>query len=428
MITPKIRILHQMARCGGTIISKCIGCMDNILLLSEIHPQNMADMIIHQAYSRHNIISEEEYQHLKNNGNFNFIKAISLIYDRCKETDKILIIRDWSHNDYTEISGMPLPKYKSVLSEVLSDTHDIINTSTVRHPIDQWLSLKTLTQIKDRISLDSFLYGYRRFAELSKDVGFIRFEDFTADPDKHLSTLSKNLDMPFDQNYINKWPDFNIISGDCSGRGAKNSKISTLPRRNIDSELLQQFENNSDYLTSLELLGYNHPSPNDKNTEIDPDDLTQAKSINKRGEELFYQGKMSDAITTFNKALEIFPGLDLVHNNLGVVYWQLNNMNMSISNFLKAIEINPDNRDTVINCGKAFEENSQVDDAIHIYQSYLNNHQDDFITDLLEKISNTSALENNTLYNINCPKCHDLLTISHQGKWSCPACMHKFEC
>ena len=35
---PGIRILHHMARSGGTIISRCLGCMKDVILLSEIHP------------------------------------------------------------------------------------------------------------------------------------------------------------------------------------------------------------------------------------------------------------------------------------------------------------------------------------------------------------------------------------------------------
>lgn len=38
MVKPKIRIFHNLGRSGGTLICKCLGCMEHIVLLSEIHP------------------------------------------------------------------------------------------------------------------------------------------------------------------------------------------------------------------------------------------------------------------------------------------------------------------------------------------------------------------------------------------------------
>ena|GEM_PF-4627496 len=33
-----LRIIHQLARSGGTLLNRCLGCMPGILMLSEIHP------------------------------------------------------------------------------------------------------------------------------------------------------------------------------------------------------------------------------------------------------------------------------------------------------------------------------------------------------------------------------------------------------
>src|SRR5918996_211348 len=32
-----LRLLHQMARSGGTVISRCLACMSGVALLSEVH-------------------------------------------------------------------------------------------------------------------------------------------------------------------------------------------------------------------------------------------------------------------------------------------------------------------------------------------------------------------------------------------------------
>jgi len=35
---PKLWVLHNMPRSGGTLLSKCLGSMSEHILLSEIHP------------------------------------------------------------------------------------------------------------------------------------------------------------------------------------------------------------------------------------------------------------------------------------------------------------------------------------------------------------------------------------------------------
>jgi hypothetical protein len=53
----------------------------------------------------------------------------------------------------------------------------------VRHPLDQWLSLSQLAVVQGRLTLDGFLAGYRRFAEVASSIGFYRYEEFTAAPE-----------------------------------------------------------------------------------------------------------------------------------------------------------------------------------------------------------------------------------------------------
>jgi hypothetical protein len=34
----KLRMIHNMARSGSTLVCKCLGCMEGVVLLSELHP------------------------------------------------------------------------------------------------------------------------------------------------------------------------------------------------------------------------------------------------------------------------------------------------------------------------------------------------------------------------------------------------------
>ena len=40
-----LRLVHNLPKTGGTIISKCLGAQKNVVLLSEIHPRGQ-EMIL----------------------------------------------------------------------------------------------------------------------------------------------------------------------------------------------------------------------------------------------------------------------------------------------------------------------------------------------------------------------------------------------
>ena len=58
---PAIRILHNMARSGGTLIAQCIGALPGVALLSEIHPDGVRFIDpLRQAQEWHGLIDAEE--------------------------------------------------------------------------------------------------------------------------------------------------------------------------------------------------------------------------------------------------------------------------------------------------------------------------------------------------------------------------------
>jgi hypothetical protein len=216
---PPIRTLHHMARSGGSMISKCLGSMKNVVLLSEIHPKGIKQYNpIAQADQWFGLLRQEDLATIKRGMSFN--DAIALIDDRCTAKGKTI-------------------------------TH----TASVRHPLDQWLSLSELSYIKGKIEPEDFLRGYRRFAEAAVGIGFIRYEDFTQEPDEKLHLLCERLKISFDPEYKDRWTRYKKITGGTrTNRG--RSEIRPLPRRALEPQLLKRFEVNTDYQAAIELLGY----------------------------------------------------------------------------------------------------------------------------------------------------------------------------
>jgi len=67
----------------------------------------------------------------------------------------------------------------------------------------------------------------------------------------------------------------------------------------------------------------------------------KARAYNNRGLEYYGQGRLTEAISDFSKAIEINPNSAAAYNNRGVLYEIKGNKTQAISDFNKAIELNP---------------------------------------------------------------------------------------
>ncbi len=292
---PVIRILHNMARSGGTLISKCLGCMADVALLSEIHPFGSKWFNpLNQAHEWFNLLTADDMAQIKAAGEIPFNGAIDLIHKRAAQQDKALIIRDWSHLDFTAVPFVEKPTYRLTTAELLGESFEVKHTTTVRHPIDQWLSLRNLGVMKGKIFLEDFLRGYLKFAEFCREIGYVRYEDFTRSPEKAMKTLCESLDVPYDPSFMENWWKYTKITGDTnSSRGAKK-EIKQTPRREIEPGLLSQFQNNPDYIKAIELLGYEHPEEAKKITPVNRpknEDTNENDRINKVYDEFIETNK-----------------------------------------------------------------------------------------------------------------------------------------
>jgi hypothetical protein len=257
---PMLRLLHHMARSGGTLISRCLGCMSGVLLLSEIHPLGTAQFNpLVQAQRWYGLLSSHDLAELRARGRIALVDAIELIHRRAADSGQRLVVRDWSHLDFTGVPFVAKPAYRLLTAEALKGRFDLRQVCTVRHPLDQWLSLRQVAVVRGKLTLEAYLAGYRQFAEQARALGFLRYEDFAADPSAVMKELCRALDLRFDRHFTERWSSYTFVTGDVSGsRGG--TEIQPVPRRAVDPGLLDQVAANADYRASLALLGYDHPS------------------------------------------------------------------------------------------------------------------------------------------------------------------------
>ncbi len=256
---PKIRILRNMARSGGTLIGKCIGCMDGVVMISELHPGNMAaTKPMMQAHKWFDLVTKRDLAMWKMSKGPSMLQFVARCQTRASGRGDVLVLRDWSHLDYI---GKPFvePGYGFALADSLGDAYEVVQISTTRHPVDQYLSLQSFPGFKDLIPVDAYLKGCVAFAEFAAANGFVRYEDFVADPDAGLGKICDALEIEFDASYAKKWHQYTTITGDNANTGGRSSEareIRPMPRKAVDEELMDRFRVCQDYERACSLLGY----------------------------------------------------------------------------------------------------------------------------------------------------------------------------
>ena len=110
-----IRILHQLPRSGGTIINRCLGSMNKVIMLSEIHPQLIS---LHRP-SFHPLVQASEWFGLLRDEDKPLLDArqerltlsysgiIDLLQRRAIERKSLLVIRDFNHPDFIPTPYFP---------------------------------------------------------------------------------------------------------------------------------------------------------------------------------------------------------------------------------------------------------------------------------------------------------------------------------
>lgn len=257
---PVLRLVHNMARSGSTLICKCLGCMKGINLLSEIHPM-ATDMFnpLGQAHEWFNLLDAVDIQRLQK-GAVSFIEAIALVEMRSRQRGDTLVIRDWAHLDFTGVPFLSQPSYTLGLADALKQNFRLIQIATVRHPLDQWLSLSRLAIMQEAIArgqltIGLFLQGYLAYARHCQKIGFVRYEDFTRKPVQTMEAMCDRIDVSFDPGFIGHWHEYTAITGDVTSTRGGN-EIKALKRREVAPSLLAAFEREPAYAQALAMLGY----------------------------------------------------------------------------------------------------------------------------------------------------------------------------
>ncbi|MDN3511439.1 MAG: tetratricopeptide repeat protein [Candidatus Jettenia sp. CY-1] len=97
----------------------------------------------------------------------------------------------------------------------------------------------------------------------------------------------------------------------------------------------------------------------------------KASYHDRKGLALYNQRKYDESITEFKKALEVNPNHYNARFDLGIVYYTKGMVNESIAELKKAIDANPDEPKAHYNIAFAYVANKKFEDAISEYQKAI---------------------------------------------------------
>lgn len=93
MNTNSIKLLINYSRSGGTLISRVLSSLPNVVLLSEVNPNQNSLPYLDVAYQM------KQWYNLDVAGN-TYLEKIEFIYNWCNNNNKILTVRDYSAFDF----------------------------------------------------------------------------------------------------------------------------------------------------------------------------------------------------------------------------------------------------------------------------------------------------------------------------------------
>ncbi|HEX2768740.1 MAG TPA: methyltransferase domain-containing protein, partial [Geobacteraceae bacterium] len=118
-----------------------------------------------------------------------------------------------------------------------------------------------------------------------------------------------------------------------------------------------------------------------QNTVTNTTDQLQSVKINNRlqeGEEYFSRGDFDSAIDCFNRIVHRYPECSApAHSNLGVIYWQHGETQISLEHLSSAIKLDPSYRPAVTNSIAVLEQLGAFSAATGICRDFLELHPDD---------------------------------------------------
>jgi hypothetical protein len=264
----KISIIHTMAKSGGTVVCKCLGPMDGVAMLSEIHPKGpyfvRGAFNENMSYQFSPLVQAAQWfgfgslsdinKGIVFGGDNEFVGSINQIVTYAEQQNKRIVIRDWSHID---VIGKPFcpPIREDSLGKLLKPHFEVDECALLRHPLKQWLSMQSRDAYKTT-SLNEYLSGYLAYLKIYKDIPWVKYEEVVENPNEMLGKICQHLGIEYDLTWEDKWTSYTTLTGDSNATKSVNAKLQEKPIGKLEKSLVAQLKKNKYYKSIIEMTAY----------------------------------------------------------------------------------------------------------------------------------------------------------------------------
>lgn len=251
-----VTVMLCFVRSGGTVLNQCLGCLPDVVILSEVNPlgggwgvegKDSLTTVKAQAKGWYGIELDSDED--------DFAGCVVELSQKCKH----LILRDWSFVNFFPNMGLTLvddriefePPNSFLILDELEGKCNVRPFAFVRDGIDVYLSRGS--------KLGWFAEAYLAYvSELVRlEIPVCKYEDFCLEPDRILKDICSYTDLPY-ADVFTQYSGFTTVHGDVqqNSRGAKQGRIAPLGRIEVSSQIVTAINESIDLREANKLLGY----------------------------------------------------------------------------------------------------------------------------------------------------------------------------
>ncbi len=256
-----MHILHTLGGCGGTLLSRCIGSLTNVALLSEVNPSSVKLFPefdpIYQDRNWNHLLSPadlERFSTMDFSESGAFRELCATLYARSVESGRYLVLRDYNYVDFVGVPFCELPPRELTVYSALPAGIPTRCIALIRHPMDQWASLRKHQIVSEVLTPGVFCQAYATFLSALNDIPIYMYEDFVEEPQRCFQSMCDDLGLPFDPGFVERFHSFDSVTGDFSRHQEKS--IVAPPRRSFSSDVLEEFAASAAFASILSATGY----------------------------------------------------------------------------------------------------------------------------------------------------------------------------
>ena len=244
-----LRTLHHFAATGGTLFTKLVAALPNVLVLSELHPHSsysVARVAFRPSDIAHHIRASK-LPFSCDVAERSFIASLVTASNELTKRGTRLIVRDHAHSDFC----IPSASQDSTLLRLCRENVvDALPVLTVRHPADSFASALKNKFFNFELDFATYCRRYHQFLDAVDALLIARYEDMIDSPYEWLEKICDAWRLEFAPESVDLFSVYQF-----SGDSGRSRNVLTKHRPRPEAAEFRRSKSKA-YSSLLARLGY----------------------------------------------------------------------------------------------------------------------------------------------------------------------------